>query len=118
MSSEPISGVPSRWLSILVAAAALLAAALILVATRLGAGATPDTGHYLATADNVLAGRGFVRMGPEIMASWPPLFPAVDCDPGGVRAYVPGVAPFVSRGSPCRRRVWRRGGRAADRPNG
>ena len=59
------------------AAAALLAAAVVLAATHLGVGATPDTGHYLATADNVLAGRGFVRMGPEIMASWPPLFPAL-----------------------------------------
>ena len=52
-------------------------AALSLAATRLGAGATPDTGHYLAVAQNLLDGRGYVRLGPEIMASWPPLYPTV-----------------------------------------
>lgn len=55
--------------------AALLAATAVLATTRLGAGATPDTGHYLATADNLLQGRGFVRLGPEVMTSWPPLYP-------------------------------------------
>ena len=61
----------------LAVAGALLAAAMILAATRLGVGATPDSGHYLATADSVVAGRGYVRMGPEVMASWPPLYPTL-----------------------------------------
>lgn len=56
--------------------AGVLAAAAVLATTRLGAGATPDSGHYLATAESVLQGRGFVRLGPEIMTSWPPLYPA------------------------------------------
>ena len=56
---------------------AVLAGAAVLAATRLGIGATPDTGHYLATADNVLQGRGYVRLGPETMASWPPLYPTL-----------------------------------------
>ena len=72
--AQPLSRAPVHVVATLLAIAA---AALVLAATRLGAGATPDTGHYLATADNVLAGRGFVRVGPEIMASWPPLYPAV-----------------------------------------
>lgn len=36
-------------------------------ATRLGLGVTPDSGHYLAVADNLVAGHGFVRLGSEIM---------------------------------------------------
>lgn len=67
----------SRLAWALAAAAGVLAAAVLLLATRLGIGVTPDSGHYLATAENVLAGRGYVRMGPEIMASWPPLFPTL-----------------------------------------
>src|SRR5687768_16443147 len=55
--------------------AGVVATAVVLAGTRLGIGATPDSGHYLATAENVLAGRGFVRLGGEIMASWPPLYP-------------------------------------------
>lgn len=62
---------------VIAAVAGLAAAAAVLAATRLGAGATPDTGHYLATAGNLLEGRGFVRLGPQIMASWPPLYPTI-----------------------------------------
>ena len=59
------------------ALAGVIATAVVLAGTRLGIGATPDSGHYLATAENVLAGRGFVRLGGEIMASWPPLYPTL-----------------------------------------
>jgi hypothetical protein len=38
---------------------------------------TPDSAHYLAAADNLVAGKGFVRLGGEVMASWPPLYPAI-----------------------------------------
>jgi hypothetical protein len=70
------AGFGQAWL-LLAVPWVILAVALSLAATRLGAGATPDTGHYLAAAQNLLDGRGYVRLGPEIMASWPPAYPTM-----------------------------------------
>jgi len=64
-----------------VGVAALAAAALILISTRWGVGASPDSVVYLGTARNVVAGRGLtVPYGSEVdrpLTFYPPLYPAV-----------------------------------------
>jgi hypothetical protein len=58
------------------AALALLGIGMVIVATsRYGAGVSSDAARNLSTADNLMAGRGFVDMvgGPFVL--WPPLYP-------------------------------------------
>lgn len=54
------------------------AAALLLYATgTYGVNFTPDTVHYLATAENLLAGKGFTDLGGVPYTVWPPLYPSL-----------------------------------------
>ncbi len=62
------------YLSIL----SLIGLVLILLTTsKYGAGVSSDAGRNLSTADNLLAGRGFVDFSGAPFVLWPPLYPLV-----------------------------------------
>lgn len=52
-----------------------------LYSTRLGAGVSPDSTHYLAAAQNFFSGQGLKILGPDggfiPLTLWPPLFPFI-----------------------------------------
>lgn len=67
-----------RRLTVWVAAAAVLGALLVLVATsRHGVGLSPDSVNYVATARSLTARRGYASYDGRPYVAWPPLFPAV-----------------------------------------
>ena len=56
----------------------MLGAGLILFSTwTFGPGFTPDSVHYLACADNLLAGKGFYSFDGTPFTGWPPLTPLI-----------------------------------------
>src|SRR5512138_1971014 len=55
-----------------------IALALILLTTsKYGAGVSSDAARNLSTADNLLAGKGFVDMLGSPFVLWPPLYPLI-----------------------------------------
>lgn len=57
---------------------AVIGLIFILVTTsKYGAGVSSDAGRNLSTADNLLAGKGFVDMSGAAFVLWPPLYPLV-----------------------------------------
>ncbi|HXY91642.1 MAG TPA: hypothetical protein VEP49_04140 [Acidimicrobiia bacterium] len=56
---------------------AVLASVIVLVATRHGPGTSPDSVQYVASARNLVAGRGFTGSGGDTLTSWPPGYPGV-----------------------------------------
>jgi hypothetical protein len=72
------------WLPV---AVGVLGVCAILARTPFGARITPDPVSYLATARNLLRGRGFVSFNGVPYTDWPPLFPVA----------IAGVAVFVGR---------------------
>jgi 4-amino-4-deoxy-L-arabinose transferase-like glycosyltransferase len=71
--SRRLVGVAGNVLPIVVG---LLGVFAILARTPFGARITPDPVSYLATARNLLRGRGFVSFNGAPYTDWPPLFPA------------------------------------------
>ncbi|MGD8603035.1 MAG: glycosyltransferase family 39 protein [Anaerolineales bacterium] len=69
------------WLWITVGVFSILAAALVLLATRQGAGVTADSIVYYNAADFLLEGKGISRLAAEVgykpVTHFPPLYPAV-----------------------------------------
>jgi hypothetical protein len=56
------------------------AAGIIIVLTSTavyGAGVTPDSVYYLSSAENLLAGKGYVSYDGQPYTHWPPLFPSL-----------------------------------------
>jgi hypothetical protein len=70
-----------RWTLILLTVLSLAGVGTILIATRWGAGLSPDTAAYVGSARGLLAGRGLVvPHGPDRyrpMTHYPPLYPLV-----------------------------------------
>lgn len=62
----------------IIAAAAVLGAAVVLLATsKYGAAAISDSAAYISMARNVVEGQGFTASNGELVAMWPPLYPAL-----------------------------------------
>ncbi len=117
MSARRFEGPAQRFdLTLLLAAAAALGAALVLARqATYGAGLHWDSVNYVAVARNLLAGDGFRQYSGVPYASWPPLYPlllavfSVDVlDPlqvaGPVNAALFGITIFVV-GQYLRRRL-------------
>ena len=64
----------SRWVGAAVAVAALIAVGLVLVGTRQGPGASPDTTNYISGAGNLSSGDGFVNYALVPITRFPPGF--------------------------------------------
>src|SRR5574341_2235636 len=52
-------------------------ALILLTTSKYGAGVSSDAGRNLSTADNLLAGKGFVDFSGAPFVLWPPLYPLV-----------------------------------------
>jgi hypothetical protein len=51
---------------------------IVLTSTAVyGAGITPDSVHYLSSAENLLAGKGYIGYDGQPYTHWPPLFPSL-----------------------------------------
>ncbi len=56
----------------------LIAIGMVLLSTsRFGVGVTPDSTAYLTTAENLLAGKGYLWGHDQPFTGWPPLFPTL-----------------------------------------
>lgn len=68
----------ASWFRIYLSILSLISLAFILVTThKYGAGVSSDAARNLATADSLLAGKGFVDMLGAPFVLWPPLYPVL-----------------------------------------
>jgi len=69
---------------------ALVGVVIILISTsRYGAGLSPDSVRYIATARNIIAGDGFTSYDGSPIVIWPPLYPALLALLGGISGIDP-----------------------------
>jgi 4-amino-4-deoxy-L-arabinose transferase-like glycosyltransferase len=66
-----------RWEIPVVAAAAVLAALAVLIATRSRVAITPDSVTYVSAARNLAHGRGYVDLTGQALTNFPPGYPAL-----------------------------------------
>lgn len=81
-----------------VAVTGALSAIVLTLATTWehGAGTTPDSANYVAAAQSLLAGEGFLRFEGSPLILWPPLYPILLAGASFVSGLTPlGVAPWL-----------------------
>jgi 4-amino-4-deoxy-L-arabinose transferase-like glycosyltransferase len=71
----------NRQNSLILLLLALIAVAIVILATKFGIGITPDSTVYIETGRNLLNGRGLIALAPngelKPMTHYPPLYPSV-----------------------------------------
>jgi hypothetical protein len=87
---ESISGAPNWRVLSRIYILAIIGAVFIIVSTsRYGAGVSPDSVDYIATARNLIKGAGFTNYDGSPTVMWPPLYPALLALTGGISGIDP-----------------------------